>query len=87
MTGDDLFEILAEVLIESHRGIALPGFAKDLGNGPSAAMLCTQHSHRPVVLLDDDLDALLHPGQHAVKIAGHLGFFFRSKAESSPSAT
>jgi hypothetical protein len=27
-----------------------------------------------VVLLDDDLDALPHFGQHGVKIASHFGF-------------
>ncbi len=74
MAGDDLFEILAEVLVESHGRVSLFGFAKDLSDGPAAAMLCAKDCHGLVVLLDDDLDTLPHFGEGGVKIAGKFGF-------------
>jgi len=75
MAGDDLFKILAEVFVESHCRVPLFGFAKDFGDWPPAAILCPDDGDGPVILLDDDLDALLHPGQHGMEIASHLGVF------------
>ena len=33
-----------------------------------------QDSHRPMILLNHNLDALLHLGQHGVKILSDFGF-------------
>jgi hypothetical protein len=64
----DLLKILAEVPIKGNGGVSLLGFAKDLRNGSSAAMLGAQNGRRAAVLLNDILDALLHFGEHGVKM-------------------
>ena len=74
MARNDRFEILTEVLIEGHCRVALISFAKDFSNGPSAAMLGTKNRDRPVILLNNDLYALLHFSQNGMKIASHFGF-------------
>lgn len=74
MARDNLFQILAEILVKSHRGVPLLGFPKDFGDWPSAAVLRPEYGDRPVVLLDDYLDALLHPGQDGMEIASHFSF-------------
>jgi hypothetical protein len=75
VAGDDLFEVPAEVFIQRHRGVALPCFEKDFGDGPPAAMRCTDHSDWPVVFpFDDHLAALLDLCQHRSNVAGKLGF-------------
>ncbi len=74
MAGDDLFEILAEVFVKGNRRVSQLRFAEDFCNGPSAAMFSSEHSNRPVILLNHDLNALLHFGERGMKIASHFGF-------------
>ncbi len=49
-----------------------PEIGQDFRNH-SANWRLFEHCHWPVILLDNELDALLHFGQHGMKIAGHLG--------------
>ncbi len=74
MASDDLFKILAKVFVKGHRRVSQLRFAEDLCNGTSAAVFSPEHSDRPVILLNHDLNALLHFGERGMKIASHFGF-------------
>jgi hypothetical protein len=69
---DDLFHVFAEVFVEPHLRVPLFQLAKDPGDRPPAARLRADHRHRPVILLDNDIDALPHLFQHGVEIASCL---------------
>ena len=74
VTGDDLFEIFAKVLIEHNGRISLLGFGKNGGDRPSATMGRPYDSHRPMILpLHDHFAALLNLLQHSVQVAGEFG--------------
>jgi len=60
MAGNNLVEISAEILVQSHSGTPLPGVVKNLGNWPPASSLRAKHGTRPVILFDDNLNPLLH---------------------------
>jgi hypothetical protein len=74
MASDDVFKILAEVFVKGHRRVSQLRFAEDFCNGSSAAVFSSEHSDRPVILLNHDLNALLHFGERGMKIASHVGF-------------
>ncbi|MCX6603362.1 MAG: hypothetical protein NTV52_07200 [Acidobacteria bacterium] len=58
---------------EGHGRVALIGFAKDFGDGPSAPLLSTKDRDGSVILLNDDIYTLRHASQHGTKIARYLG--------------
>ncbi|MCU1325274.1 MAG: hypothetical protein JWN34_644 [Bryobacterales bacterium] len=72
---DTLLQVPSEVSI-GYRRIAELGFPRFCERDALAQFAVwawrwgpCQHSDGPVILLDDDFDALLHPGKRAVKIA------------------
>ena len=74
MTRDDLFEIFAELFVQRDLGVSLPRFAQNFGNAPTAQVLRSYNRHRTMILLDNDLHALLHSRQYRMQIATYLCF-------------
>jgi hypothetical protein len=74
MAGNDIFHILSEFFVERHGGVAFFGFAKDFGNRTASPALSPKYRDWPMILLNDDLNALLDLGQHSMKISSHFGF-------------
>ena len=72
--GNDLFKISAEAVVQRNSRNLLPGFTKNIRDWPSARLWGANHGDGAVVLLDDDLDALLDFGQHGMEGARDFGF-------------
>jgi hypothetical protein len=53
VTGNYVFEVLAEVFIKRHRRVSLFSFLQDFGDGSSAAVGRDDHGDRPVALTLD----------------------------------
>jgi hypothetical protein len=74
MAGNNIFHIFTEIFVERHGGVALFGFAKDFCDRTTTAALSPKHCDWPMILHNDDLNALLNLGQHSMKIPSHFGF-------------
>lgn len=74
MAGNDVFQIFSEFFVEGHGGVSFFGLSKDFCDGASTPALRPQYRDGPMILLDDNLNALLDFGQHGMEIASHFGF-------------
>ncbi len=74
LASDNRFHVLAEVFVERNCGVALPRFPKDFRDEPSTAVWRAENGHWPVILLDDEFQALLHLGQYGMEIPGQFSF-------------
>lgn len=74
IAGNDLFEVFAEARVQRNSRVFPLGFTKDVRDWPSARLRRANHGDGPVILLDDDFDALLDLDQHGVEVARDFGF-------------
>jgi hypothetical protein len=65
MSGDDLFEVVAEVFIKRDHRVSQSGLVEDFRDGPSASMGRADDCNGPVIFaLDNHLAARLDLFQH-----------------------
>ena len=76
MDADGLCYVLGKVLVNHGGGAAGFQSGDDLGNLPALNERGFDDGHGAVVLLDDDLQTLLHLRQHRVGLAGQFGFCY-----------
>src|ERR1700679_2781165 len=57
VTGHDSLQVLSEVRIEGHSGVAFPRLPEDLRDKPPASVRSPDDSHGAMVLLHDHLNA------------------------------
>ena len=74
MESDRLFHISSEAFIDNR--VRAAGFhgGDHFGDLAPANRRRLDHSHRPVILLHDDLNALPDPSQHGVQVACEFRF-------------
>ena len=74
MQCNSFLDVLHKALIQRRGGATRFRQRDALGKHPALWQRRTDYRHRAMILLDDNLNALLDSVQHAMQVPGYLGF-------------